>query len=381
MADEKKPKIDLKARLGKTNVGVAVPPGPPGVAGVPVPVPPPPTGMPGGPPSNRPPSIPVPRGVGPSGIPQGLDPNSPIVAAMQQQERAARPHVPQQPQQPQRIEVDETAAIEANKKGRTIGVVIGLIVGVMLAIVAYFAGSSVEQKGARDRAVAFAHDLSKDATTARGQLEKISQKIDEGREQLNKKTFPATLAADLRAINVDFTGRKLQGARFNGFKDTTTQDLMGFIVSVQAVNERRTLIANLLDTVQKPFADQLNAKPQTLQIAVMQKTARGPFAQLATLKDPLTGDPPGEFVTTQGKVKTYGGGELREAAGVPLIPGALDALCPPATAGQFAQLITQLSKLSTDIKGEKENPENPVEPKPGLLKQADLLIEGLNKVQ
>ena len=35
MADEKKPKIDLKARLGKTQVGAQVPP--PAIAGIPAP--------------------------------------------------------------------------------------------------------------------------------------------------------------------------------------------------------------------------------------------------------------------------------------------------------------------------------------------------------
>ena len=45
MADEKKPKIDLKARLGKTAVGGATPPPPGAGGGIPVPQPTPsPTG-------------------------------------------------------------------------------------------------------------------------------------------------------------------------------------------------------------------------------------------------------------------------------------------------------------------------------------------------
>jgi len=376
MADEKKPKIDLKARLGKTNVAAPPP------AGVPIP-PPPVAGMPGNTPSTRPPggSIPVPRGISPSGIPAGLDPSSPIVAAMQQQVARAQPAPPPQPQ---RIEVDESTVTEASAKARKQGVMIGLVVAVVLGVVGYVAGGAMEQSSVRSKSVSFAQALSKDATTAKGQLEKIAAKVEEARDSLGKKKYPDGLGKDLRGLNVDFDGLKLQGARFSGFSMDTTQNLMAFISQVQTVNDRRQALANLLDSLQKPISEMWTGKPQTLHIAVLQRTPRGPFAQLALLKDPITADPPNEFITAKPTVAKVGkfNGDLKDApAAAPIAPGSFESMCPSEVVGQVAQLGAQLRNIITEIRGEKETPDNPIEAKPGLLKRADALIEGLNKVK
>src|SRR3984885_12412600 len=88
MADEKKPKIDLKARLGKTQVGAQAPP----AGGLPAPTPAPPPagrGVAGPPPTPTPgPALPIPPGV-PVGGPQfggsssaagSIDPSNPLSA-------------------------------------------------------------------------------------------------------------------------------------------------------------------------------------------------------------------------------------------------------------------------------------------------------------
>lgn len=383
MADEKKPKIDLKARLGKTNVGVAPPSGVPAAGPGAIPAPPSgPGGLPGmgGPTSNRPPpqSIPVPQGLTPSGMPAGLDPSNPIVAAMARQ----GPRAPAPPPQPQRIEIDETVVEEVRGKSRKQGILMGLIAGVVFAIIGYFGGVANEARGAREKSIGFAKSLSTDVTTAKGQLEKIVAKLDEGKESLSKKKFPDSLARDLRALNVDFDGLKLQGARFSGFSSDTTQSLMQFITMVQSVNDRRQAVANLLDSVQKPLNEMWNGKPQTLFVAIMTRTQRGPFAQLAMLKEPMTGDPPAEFIVKPSNKVSKFGGELKDApAAVPLMPGSFEQACPPESAGQVSQLGAQLAKLINEIRGEKETADNPVDTKPGLLKKAEQLNEGLLRVK
>ena len=50
--------------------------------------------------------------------------------------------------------------------------------------------------------------------------------------------------------------------------------------------------------------------------------------------------------------------------------------------GQIAQLVGQLSRLITDIRGEGQaGPDEIAEPKPGLLQRADTLVTQLNKIQ
>src|SRR5438045_1996856 len=119
MAEEKKPKIDLKARLGKAS-GAGTPA--PGVAGAPSfgsrppPAIPPPVvpGSPVGPPSPFGP----PTGLGPA-----IDPSNPLAAV-------AAPYRPPQPPQPaaaQRIEVDEAQVQQARSGGRKQGIVAGAV--------------------------------------------------------------------------------------------------------------------------------------------------------------------------------------------------------------------------------------------------------------
>src|SRR6185295_11046763 len=112
MAEDKKPKIDLKARLGKTAVGQAPGPAvPPGV------VPPPPNAAGPSPSGRR--SVPVPPGV-PVGSPFAapptpvLDPSNPLSAV-------ANPRTPPPPPPPTRIEVDEASVQEAARGARRTG--------------------------------------------------------------------------------------------------------------------------------------------------------------------------------------------------------------------------------------------------------------------
>src|SRR5262245_11572072 len=143
MADEKKPKIDLKARLGKAAVGGATPPAPGGIpvpATTPIPTAAAPTGAGGGN-AGAIPTPATPKAVGlpvPPGIPVGpppafqspglnLDPSNPLAAAVAQP--AKKPSRPAPPPQPQRIEVDELTVQEARKGARKQGLIAGVIFG------------------------------------------------------------------------------------------------------------------------------------------------------------------------------------------------------------------------------------------------------------
>jgi hypothetical protein len=421
MAEEKKPKIDLKARLGK-GAGAATPPPP--TAGLPVPAVPSGGGSMGALPSTPPaaPSaaaavggasapavasaaaLPVPPGM-PVGPPPGfakgpqvaLDPSNPLSAAATPY-RAPAP--PPQPPAPQRIEVDEMAVHEARKGARKQGLIGGLVVAVVLGAIGYIAGGALEANKGRQKSVGDAKSLAGDVAKSRDQLKAIADKVDAGRTSLLKdKKFPDSLAKELGAINVDFDGNKLAGVRFSGFPQETTSTLIEYITQVQTLNDRKTAIIGLLQRLQKPITEQLTAGQKTnisyVVLLGQQDPSKNFFAILAPLQKPLeAANPsdiklPAEFAAinplTRQNVPAarYTTGNLDKASAVYVLPKSVEAACPSETAGSIAQLGSQLGRVLTDIKGEQAAPGGDVvtESKPGLVDRADKLVTNLNRVQ
>ncbi|HSO39868.1 MAG TPA: hypothetical protein VLT33_45385 [Labilithrix sp.] len=406
MAEEKKPKIDLKARLGK---GAATPPPPQaGAAGIPMPAVPTP-GIAAPPASNptagssggglpMPPGIPVgpPPAFGKPSPHAAIDPGNPLAAAA----TPYRAPSPPQPVQPQRIEVDEMAVQEARKGARKQGLMAGLVAAVVLGAIGYIAGGAIETSKGRAKSVGDAKSLAVDVAKSRDQLKLIGDKVEAGKNSLLKdKKFPDTLAKELGGINVDFDGNKLAGVRFSGFPQETTSTLIEYITQVQTLNDRKTAIIGLLSRLQRPITEQLTAGQKTnIQYVVFfgrQDPSKNPFAMLAPLTKPIeAANPtaislPAEFTATDPLTRQnisapkYTTGNLDKASAVYVLPKSIEAACPSETAGSIAQLGSQLSRVLTDIKGEQAAPGGDVvtETKPGLLDRADKLVTSLNKVQ
>jgi hypothetical protein len=410
MADEKKPKIDLKARLGKTAVGGVTPPPP--VAGGGIPAPAAAVPAPAGSPGSYPPPAPgaatpgAPRVGGlpvPPGIPVGpppafkspgglaLDPSNPLAAAVAQPAAPARPA---EPPKPQRIEVDELTVQEARKGARKQGLIAGIVVGVVLGAVGYIIGGAQETSKGRATSVQHAKSLAEDVGKSREQLKTLAEKLEAGRLSLGKdKKFPDSLSKDLGAINVDFDGSKLAGVRFSGFSQDTTSGLIEFISGVQSTNDRKNAVQNLLTKLQKPITEQLAAAasgkaPQVGYVVLINKDgAKNPFGVLAPLQKPidLSASMPAEFTATDPlshqNVTAPKFTSLDKPGAAYVVPKSIEAACPSETSGQIAQLVGQLSRLITDIKGEQVAAGDIQEPKPGLLERADKLVTNLNKVQ
>jgi len=407
MADEKKPKIDLKARLGKTAVGVAPPPATgviptPGVA-VPVPagsvpgqataaIPAPTSSSPQG-------AVPVPPGI-PVGPPPAfgspavaLDPSNPLAAAVGQPVASARPAPA--PVQAQRIEVDDLTLQEAAKGARKQGLIAGVVFAFVFGAVGYIAGGAQETNKGRAQSVAHAKSLAGDVEKSREQLKSLAEKLEAGKNTLGKeKKFPETLAKDLSGINVDFDGSKLAGVRFSGFSQETTSGLIEYISAVQATNDRKNALMSLLAKLQKPMTEQLAAqasgKPPAVNFVVLinRDSAKNPFGVLAPLQKPieLNATMPTEFTATdpisRSNVTAPKFTSLDKPGAAYVVPKSIEAACPSETSGQIGQLIGQLSRLITDVRGEAGGGGEAItEPKPGLLERADRLVAGLNKVQ
>jgi hypothetical protein len=398
MADEKKPKIDLKARLGKSAVGGANPP--PGAGAIPAPAATPTPNGGGAPGAIATPGnaakLPVPPGI-PVGPPPAfkspgvaLDPSNPLAAAMAPAGASARPA----PAKAQRIEVDELTVQEARKGARKQGLVAGLVAAVVVGAIGYIIGGAHETSKGRAQSVAHAKSLAEDVNKSREQLKKLAEVLDAGRKSLAEKKYPESLAKDLGGINVDFDGGKLAGVRFSGFTHETTTGLIEYISAIQSTNDRKNALIGLLGRVQKPLSEQMKDpnKAPSIQYVVLLKrdSARNPYGVLAPLQKPieLSANMPETFEAidpTAGRqnVSAPKFTSLDKPGAAYVVPKSIEAAFPSELSGQVGQVVGQLARLTTDIRGEGGGQAGDalVEPKPGLLDRADRLVTNLNKVQ
>jgi hypothetical protein len=326
-----------------------------------------------------------------------LDPSNPLAAV-------AAPYRPPpviQSAAPtaQRIEIDEGAIHEARKGATKRGMVIAVLLGAIGAGIGFVAGGASEQGKAREKSKADALSLSDDLGKAKETLTKIADKMNEGRTALTQQhKFPDTLSKDLGGLNVAFDGSELAGRRFSGFPTETTSQLVDFVMSVQALNDKKLLIEGLLNKLQKPLTEQLSApQGQTTisMVAVVTKDpANGAMALLANLTTPIkttAGDMklPAEFAFTDplgngnASLGRYTGGDIAaKPAAIAIVPKTFASVCPSESAGQAAQLAAQIGGFIRDIKGEEAGQADVVnDTKAGLLERADKLMAGLQKVQ
>jgi len=401
MAEEKKPKIDLKARLGKKDAGATPAPAPaaaPSAGGLP----PPDVGTPVAPPTPRPtPGLPVPPGI-PVGPAPAFDASNPLAAAVAPRPAPAPAHPPQQ--MSTRIEVDEMAVQEAAKKARRGGFVIAAIGSILFAGVGFVGGQSYQQGADRQKAHVDAQELKAAIDKSRGELDSIAQKVDAGRALLTAKDpkdrkFPDTLDDELTTIIVEFDGTMLAGRRFSGFPQDVSKNLFDYVALVAALNDHKTALKNLLTKLEKPLKESLAASASGTHAVQQIVLLGGPVGKdnggnyvgnLATLAPPLsfTGDHPDikdDFKATfQGNnitVSPYKGGNLDKPAAVYVVGPSFDAVCPSDTKSQAAQLGFKLQDILTEIKGEGPAPEGQVvDSKPGLIERADTLSKALEKI-
>lgn len=399
MAEEKKPKIDLKARLGKTTTAAGTVPAPAASGAIPVPTPSAaaPIPLPSAPGSGAPlPGTPI--GPPPGFVPpskSALDPSNPLV-------QAATPYRapdPPPPPQAQRIEVDEASIQEASKGALKKGIAIGAVMAVIFGIVGYVAGMSGEANSGRKRAQNDARSLAADVTKSKDTLDKIAKKLEEGKKALlQDKKFPDKLAGELGGMNVDFDGGKLAGVRFSGFSTDTTSGLIEYITAVQSLNDRKLVIINLLNSLQKPIVEGFtqSASPSIGFVVLLgrQDAQKNFYGILAPLEAPLPIKP--EAIVIPDKVKAidvtsgskvevpkYTSGDLsslKNGGAVYIAPASVTKNFPSEVSGKIAQLVSQLAKVSNDVNGDKADPNMVQETKEGLLQRADKLTAALTKV-
>jgi hypothetical protein len=333
----------------------------------------------------------------PSRPAQPLDPRNPLAAVAQGAFKPSGPMaaVPAPIIQSQRIEIDEGAVSQARSSARKQGLVIGLVLAVGAAGVAWVGGSASAQGAARAQGVHDAHDLAGDLAKAKDSLDQLDHELQDGAKSLvSDRKFPDDLGQKLSGMNVDFGGDKLFGRRFGGVPADTTRNLFDFITRVQALNDKKDLIVSLLAKLQKPIKEELSRPPGQLPlqyVLVVDKdtpSSGGVLAPLAVPLGPETGVP--NDLTF---INPHGSGNVKlprltsdhvppQGAAITIVPNSFEKVCPSIQRGQIAQLVSSMNSVIGDIEGQKAPAEGDVitETKAGLGEVALKLADSLNKV-
>jgi hypothetical protein len=394
MAEDRKPKIDLKSRLQKMGGPAAATPPPPTTGSIPVPSMAPPATR-SGPPMAGSASVPPPGMARPSapvpGRPPALDPGHPLAAAVAQQFGA----VPAMAQA-QRIEMDEGVVHQARSRAFKSGLAAGTVFGFVLLVLGYVGGNAMSEGNARSKSTRDAHDLGTDVGKAKDSLDALKAKLEAGAKSLMAdRKFPADLAQALAGMNVDFAGDKLTGRRFSGVPADVTHDLFDFITRVQTLNDKKDLVVGLLNKLQKPITEELSRPAGQLPIqyvVVVDKDTPNMGAFMAPLATPIAPDDKAGVPNDLTFGNPRGGGNVKlprlnsdkvpkDGAAITIVPATFEKVCPSKQRGQIAQLVSTMESLVGDIQGQKAAEGEVVsEPKPGLAESAAKLAERLGKI-
>jgi hypothetical protein len=392
MAEDRKPKIDLKSRLQKMGGPAAATPPPPAMGSVPAP-----SMAPVRPPSMAPvpPAIQAPSMAPGVGRPASARP----AAGFDPLAAAAQPFKQQGPVMaaPQRIELDDGVVRQARRGGFRSGLTAGIVVGGMFLVLGYVGGNAATQGADRSKGVHDAHDLGADLLKAKDSLDQVKAKLQDGAKSLvADRKFPASLGQDLAGMNVDFAGDKLFGRRFAGVPADTTRQLFDFITRVQALNDKKDLVVSLLAKLQKPITEELSRPAGQLPISyvvVLDKDTANMGAFMAPLATPILPDDKAGVPNELTFLNPRGSGNVKlprlttdkipsTGAATTIVPNTFEKVCPSATRGQIAQLVSTINSVINEIEGQKspEGGDVITETKAGLDEVAAKLADSLNRV-
>lgn len=395
MAEEKKPKIDLKSRLKKTEVGTAVPvpangPGsvPPPV--IPAPIPVPSAGIPaplGG-------GIPAPLGgipappfaqpsapVAPARPPQPMaDPTDPLASV------AVAPISRREPE----IKIDTSDAANEAAKGMRKFIVIAGIAGTVIGLgLGSVIGGGNERSNREQSAIAGAKLLLTDVEATNKKLEEFKAKLDEGIKTLGEKKFPDALSTDLGKLAIDFDGNKLYGKGLGSYDGATQKVLFQYTSDVQALDNKRESLMKLFAGKKKIIEEQLKMaeKPTVQNALVIFKDQKGPLGKFAPVVTPFEvgGDWPKEInvlnvINKQPmSVPRYAEGDPlkdpNKPVVIPIDQGTLNVVYPNDL---IKTLQGELAKARALVDGEPNSTED--DAKTGLIKLGASAAESLKKI-
>lgn len=384
---EQKPKIDLKARLGKKTVST------PAAGGS---IPPPqaasPSAMPGAiPPMQQRPSMPRPSAppqqqMTPSGVPvppfaqqsRPMDASNPYGAMPGQSVAPARAR----PQEI-RIEMGEEV-IAARRAGRKKVLFLAAVAAAVGGFVGFTAGGGAERAKGADAAIAGAQDLVKDIDKANAEVKKLADTLKAAKEKLAKNTFPEAEVSTLGSINIPFSGKNLAGKGIGRFKPDVVAMLIEYANHTTEANDQKEKLQNVLSGTKKGIVELLeqSTKPQVRWATLLINGPGGAWASMQPLPAPFAAKDkwPDDLKIGSGKeqqtFKRYNSGNPINNDSpyfIPVDPTSQALVCPQDV---IFRLRRELSDLETVLRGDN----TPGDERTGLIDGAQKLSDKLKLI-
>ena len=368
MAEEKKPKIDLKARLGKKSVT-----GPSGGSGsIPPPVGiPKPAGIPAPPfGSTATKSRPAPR----------IDASDPY-AAIEAQAAPVRA-------EPAAIKIEMSDEVrQAQARGRGKVMILAGVTAVVGGLVGFTFGGSVEKGKGTEAALDGAKLLIADIEKANAEVTKLAETLKGAREKLGKGEYPEEAVTALGSINIPFKGANLAGKSIGRFKADIVSNLIDYAGATEEANDQKEKLQNILAGNKSgimEFLDQ-QKKPKVRWTAMVINGPGGPWVSLANAPKPFFAEAkeekwPEEFEVKDGnetvKIKRYSSGNPMgsDPLFIPVDPISGGAVCPSDT---LFKLRREVADMETVLRGDNSDPTEEVM---GLLERGTKLVEQLKRI-
>lgn len=373
MSEDKKPKIDLKARLGKKTVSA-------------------PAAGPGG--SIPPPAgIPKPSGVGIPAPPfqsptTSQRPPAPVVDASNPYGAMEPAAAPVAAPAAIRIELSDDV-VRAQAGGRTKVLVLAAITALLGIGVGFALGGISERNKGTEAAMVGAKELVADVEAANKKISDLADILKSAREKLGKAQFPDDEVSKLGALNIPFAGTNLSGKGIGRFKADVVTMLIEFASSAAEANDNKDELQRVLSGNKKGVQDFLDSqtKPQVRWSVIVGGSPLGPIAAMQPIPAPfaLTTEAKDykwpdsfELAAGQGKkqvVKRYTKGEAatEDPLFIPVDPSTQALVCPSDV---LVKLRGRLSDLEETLRG---NP-TPGEEKTGLLEAGQTLAKKLKQI-
>jgi hypothetical protein len=341
-----KPKIDLKARLGRR------PGAPPASASIP-----PPVGV-GNPPQSS--GAPMGHGSGFPGSP-GYVPPQPQVRSSFEPMGAVAPVVSAPPMRiagPSGLEMDAEFAA-AQRGSRTKTIMLAGAAAVVGGVLGFAVGGMSEKNSVAEAAVIGAKLLSTEIDVANASVTKLSEVLTAAAKDLKEGKYPDNELKDLGGINVPFDGTNLAGKSIGRFKPQLVTMLISYAEAASKANTQKDRIRSLLSYSKEGVEELLaqNTNPRVHWGVSVQQTEKGPWGMMQVLPTAFAAKEswPAAFDVQSGdqkvSVKRFTGGDpTRGSDGsqlIPIAPASQNVVCPADTIVRIRRELSDMQKILT----------------------------------
>jgi hypothetical protein len=319
----------------------------------------------------------------------GIAPPPGILPPFAPQSRPAAPKEAKATAAQQTIKVEIGEEIhEERKKAKRNAAIAALFAAAVGAGLGWVAGGSSEKGGRLTEAARGAGLLEVDLKASYDKMKELDDKLAEAKTQLAAKTFPDGLAAALGGLNVPFDATNLDGKNVGSLSGKIMHSLLAFTSDVEALNADKDTLKNTLPSAM-PVVNKIwkeEKEPVANFAVVFSGGDKKVAAELVQIKEPFAwkGDYPGNITIVKvengkpadKKATRWVKGDLTgsDPVAIPIEPKSIAGLTSDQS---LRALSVMIDKMQARLKG---NPDDPQNPKPGLLKQGDDIAADLHKI-